>query len=199
MREGVGFVTAATIRGYCRELGLDYYSAIRYLLHNKYLLRILKGIFYVSGIEGRKLGKAGISHYEAISKAMEIKGIKNWYFALDTAASMNNLTHEFFPITDVISDTIARPRAFKILEHRVKFTKVSKRLFGFGVIEGEIPYSDPEKTVLDMIYIGRYRGLTNAEIEGDVSGLLTHLKEDRIKRYSKMYPKSVNGFVEGLM
>src|SRR3989344_4089405 len=118
------FITREEIREYCKKLSLDYYVTIRYLTHYKYLIRILRGIFYIKSIEERKLNKTNISHLEAIKEALKIKGIKHWYFGLSTALKLNNLTHEYFAIDYVINDKIFRAKPFPILGYNIKFIKI---------------------------------------------------------------------------
>src|SRR3989338_2143413 len=119
------FVTAKEIKESCKEVNLDYYTAIRYLTHYKYLVRIFKGIFYIRTLEERKLNKTDISYHEIIKDALGIKGIKNWYFGLETALKINNLTHEYFTIDCVVSDSLFRAKPITILGHKIKFVKLS--------------------------------------------------------------------------
>ena len=41
------FIVVDEIKDYCRKLSLNYLPTIKYLLRNKYLARIFRGIFYV--------------------------------------------------------------------------------------------------------------------------------------------------------
>jgi hypothetical protein len=52
------FILSNEIKDYCRKLSLDYLPTIKYLIRNKYLARVFRGIFYVYSIEERKLGKS---------------------------------------------------------------------------------------------------------------------------------------------
>jgi len=153
------FIVRDTIKEYCRALKLDYHSAIRYLLSNKYLVRVLRGIFYIKSIEERKLNKIDINYLEALKKALEIKGVKNWYFGLETALKLNNVTHEYFSEDFVVSDSIYRAKAFDILGYKIKFLKIKKDLTEFGIKKENVNYSDVEKTILDIIYFGKYNSL----------------------------------------
>ena len=150
------FIVREELKSYCKDLKLDYYTSIMYLTSNNYLVRILRGIFYVKSIEERKLNKMYISFEEAISEAMKIKGVKRWYFGLESALKLNNITHEYFAVETVVSDKLSRPNPFKIMGRKVRFVKLNKTLIGFGVIKNKFNYSDAEKTVLDFIYLGKY-------------------------------------------
>ena len=195
-RLGGTFVTRETLMLLCGELGMGYIPAVGYLTSNRYIVRIMRGIFYVKGIEERKLDTLKLNHLEAIREAMTLKGVGNWYFGLETAASLGNLAHEYFTITSVISDSIGRSRPFEIMGHKVRFIKVSRNLFGFGVISANVPHSDPEKTLLDMVYLGRYNGLSEAEISGNAADLLKHCSWDKLHDYGGKYPKTVMKFLE---
>ena len=195
---GGKYVTREELRGYCKELGLDYLPSVKYLTHYRYLLRVLRGVFYARTIEERKTGKLRINHLEAIRDTLKLKGVSNWYFGLETAVNLNNITHEYYPTVTVVSDSIARPRPFDILGHKVRFIKISPKLFGFGVTGKNIPYSDPEKTLLDTVYLGRYNGLKESEIMDATADLLEHCSKDKLISYSKKYPKTVRKIVEAL-
>ncbi len=175
------FITREEIREYCRELGMDYYSVIRYLTHNCYLIRILKGIFYIKSIEERKLKRLDINHLEAIKEALKIKGVEHWYFGLETALKLNNLTHEYFTIDYIINDKIFRAKPIKIMDHKVRFIKISSPLLSFGIVKHPLPHSDIEKTLLDFVYLKK---------KGNF-GLLQKCSKKKLHRYSAKYPKSM--------
>ena len=109
------FIERDLIREYCKKLNLDYYSTIGYLTNHKYLIRILRGIFYMPSIEEKKFDKLDINYLKAINEALKIKNIKNYYFGLETAIKLNKLTHEYFVIDYVLSDKIFRAKPVKIL------------------------------------------------------------------------------------
>ena len=182
------FIIRSTLKIYCKTLKLDYYTAIRYLTSNEYLVTILKGIFYIKSIEERKHKKININYIDAVKKALELKKVNNWYFGLDTALKMNNLTHEYSEITYLINDKIFRKNTIEIIGHKIKFIKISEHLFGFGIKNN---VADTERTVLDYIYLGKYNGLSDAEIKNQVVDLIKYCKKEKITIYAKNYPKTV--------
>jgi len=190
------FITRDELREYCRELSIDYYDTIRYLLSRGYLIRILRGIFYVKSIEERKLKKINISYIEGIVRALEMKGIKNWYFGLDTAIKLNNLTHEYFTTDFIINDKIFRPKPIEILGHKIKFIKISSKLTKFGIIKKMVPFSDKEKTVLDIIYLSKYNNLNDFEIKNKITDLIKSCSKNKLLSYSKNYKKTVREFIK---
>lgn len=196
---GTKFITRGNIREYCKELNLDYYTVIGYLTSNKYLVRILRGIFYVRSIEERKLKKTEISYIEAIKEALKIKGVKNWYFGLESAIKLNNLTHEYFAVETIITDTIFRPKPIDILGTKVRFIKINKALFNFGLKGNGFKHSDIEKTLLDMVYLGRYNNYSEEEIKNKISYLTNNCKKRRLMEYAEHYPKTVRNFLGRLI
>jgi hypothetical protein len=150
------FITKKELMEDCKKLSLDYYRTIIYLTHYKYLARIFKGIFYVYSIEERKLNKEDMNFYEILKEALKIKGVKNWYFGLETALKFNNLTHEFFAMTFIITDSLFRAKPIMIMGRKVKFYKLIPKMFSFGIVNHTFPYSDSEKTFLDLFYLRHY-------------------------------------------
>lgn len=197
--EGKEFATASEIKQYCNTHGLDYYNTIRYLISKSYLVRIFKGIFYVKTFDEIKLNKTKYSHYELVAKGLELKGVENWYFGLFTALKFNNMTHEHYAVDQVINDIIFRNKPITISGYKFRFIKIKKELLGFGIIKENHPYSDPEKTVLDLIYLWGYNGIPKEKIIIDTSEFIENINEKRIMRYSNSYPKSVQKILEELI
>jgi predicted transcriptional regulator of viral defense system len=190
------FISREKLNEYCDLLALSYSKAVSYLIKYSYIERIVKGFFYVPSIEERKLGTDGINLYEAIAKAMEYKKINNWYFALETAIKFNNASHEFFSITFVASDKIFRSKSIFIFGNKVKFVKLKSNLFNFGIKKEEFPYSDLEKTLLDLIHLRVYNGKNKERILDEISGWKGDINKNKIKKYSKNYSETVRKILE---
>ena len=193
------FITRDELKSYCKQLKLNYFTTIGYLTTNNYLIRILRGIFYVKSIEERKLKKIDMDYSTVIKETLNIKGIKKWYFGLNTAIKLNNLTHEYFTITYVINDKIARSNPIEIFGHKIKFIKINKKLFDFGIIKNKLYYSDIEKTILDIIYLGKYNNLTDNQIKNKIIDIIKYCSKQKIKNYSKYYPKTIKRFIKELI
>ncbi len=178
------FITREELRVDCKKLSLDYYVTIRYLTHYKYLIRILRGIFYIKSIEERKLNKININHLEAIKEALKIKGVKNWYFGLSTALKLNNLTHEYFTIDYIINDKIFRAKPFLILGYKIKFMKIKSNLTSFGILNKNLPYSDIEKTMIDFIYLKEHGNIKLVPEE-----IFEKCSKNKLLKYSKSFDK----------
>lgn len=189
-------ILASTLRAYCTILKLDYYAAIGYLLRNRYVIRILRGIFYRSGIEERITTAVPTDFYGILANALALKGVRNWYIGLESALPLNNLTHEYVAVDYIINDALFRAKPFDILGKSVKFTKTSAKFFSFGIIPESVPHSDVEKTILDLIYFGKYNNKTDSAIKNEIAEYIDRCDPVKLKRYAEHYPKTVRALVE---
>ncbi len=187
------FVTSPELRAYCRSFKLDYATVALYLTRRGNMVRVFRGVFYVKSLEEFKLGSSRYNHLELVAKGLELKGVKNWYFGLHTALKFNNMTHEVFTVEDVINDKLFRANPFTIAGHKFKFSTMSPSLLDFGITKAEngVRYSDPEKTVLDFIYLWRYNGIPEGKIAADVSGWAKDVTKAKLMKYAKHYPNTV--------
>ena len=194
------FVTSDELKKYCKKFNLDYNITIKNLVFRGNLVRIFKGIFYVKDLEEIKLGRLKYSYRELIAKGLDLKDVKNWYFGLHSALKLNNMTHETFVIDHVINDKIFRAKPIDIAGYKIKFHRISSKVLTFGIItKDNIRFSDPEKTILDFLYILRYNGVPENKIIMDVSEYSNNILKEKIRKYVKHYPKSVKKTLEGLL
>lgn len=196
--ENKEFVTSKELELYCKSMKLDYTTVIRYFIAQGYLTRIFRGIFYVKTLEELKLGRSKYSHLELVAKGLELKNVRKWYFGLHTALKLNNMTHEYFAVEDVINDTLFRANPMNIAGYKFKFTRISPSIVGFGIKNKDeiVRYSDPEKTVLDFIYIWKYNGVPNDRIILDISEWARLGSKEKLMSYAKKYPKTVSEIIE---
>jgi len=174
----------------CRRFGADASSTINFMISYSYLVRILRGLYYVKTIEEFRLKKS-LNIYNILSLGMEKLGIK-WYFGLYTGLKLSGLTHEYFDTVFILNESIFRPKEIKVMEEKVKFIKLRSKLFGFGIIiEGNIKFSDVEKTLLDFIYVSNYRSVLEERIILIIGEYSKTAKASKIKTYLKFYPKTV--------
>ncbi len=185
------FTTSEELKKYCKATGISYEITIRHLVSRGHIVRIFKGIFYIKTPEEAKFNKSKYSHLELVAKGLELKGVKNWYFGLYTALKFNNLTHESFAIDYVVNDKLLRSKPINIAGYKFKFIKLTPKLLDFGIIENNLQYSDPEKTILDFIYTWRYNGIPKEKIALDISEWAKNLSSKKIKKYAANYPKTV--------
>jgi len=187
------FVTAEELKRYCKTMKLNYEMVVRYFGMRAYLVRIFRGVFYVKSLEDLKLGRNKYNHLELVAKGLELKHVKNWYFGLHTALKLNNMTHETFAVEDVVNDKLFRANPIAIAGYKFKFSRLSPSLLGFGIRKAGngVRYSDPEKTLLDFIYLWRYNGIPEEKIVADVSGWAKGASKEKLMAYAKKYPKTV--------
>jgi len=191
---GGGAVTRDEIEAACRKFGAKYTNTINFMISYGYLVRILRGLYYVKTLEEFKLEKA-VDIHRIISLGLSRLGV-NWYFGLYTALRLNGLTHEFPATTFVLNDSIFRPKEIEIAGGRTKFLRLKRGLFGFGVVDsGGIRFSDPEKTILDLAYLSRYRSLPRERIISTVGEYGEHLERGKLQTYLKFYPKTVGAVI----
>jgi len=194
------FVTSDELKKYCKKFNLDYNITVKNLVFRGNLVRIFKGIFYVKDLEEIKLGRLKYSYRELIAKGLDLKDVKNWYFGLHSALKLNNMTHETFVIDHVINDKIFRAKPIDIAGYKIKFHRISSKVLTFGIItKDNIRFSDPEKTILDFLYILRYNSVPENKIIMDVSEYSNNILKEKIRKYVKHYPKSVKKTLEGLL
>lgn len=197
--ENKEFIKADEIKGYCKDFKLDYYNTIRNLTARRYLVRIFRGVFYVRSFDEVKMGSMKYSHLELVSKGMELKGISNWYFGLSTALKLNNITHEHFTVDFVVSDTIFRSKPINIVGYKFRFVKLKNSLFDFGLKVNKYRYSDLERTILDFIYLWRFRSIPEEKIVIDLEGYMENVSKNKIKKYSVHYPNTVKKTLEEII
>jgi predicted transcriptional regulator of viral defense system len=196
--ENMEFVTSKDLRAYCKSLKLDYDIAIRHLVPRGYLVRIFRGIFYVKSLEELELTRFKYTHLELVAKGLELKNVKRWYFGLHTALKINNMTHETFAVEDVVNDKLFRANPFTIAGYKFKFSRLSPALLSFGIKKEEngVRYSDPEKTILDFIYVWRYNGIPEEKIVADVSAWAKNVVKEKLRVYAKKYPNTAAKIAE---
>jgi predicted transcriptional regulator of viral defense system len=192
-------IVSDDLKSYCSILKMEYLDAIKYLIRHKYLHRIMRGIFYNPSIRERKMGGFDITYREAIVKALEIKGVNDWYFGLETALKLNNLTHEFFVVDYILNDKISRRKSLEVFGNKIKFVKVKPKLCKLGIKKLKyMKFSDVEKTILDFVYLLKYRGFSDAIVKNKIIDYLEFASKEKLLSYSKKYNKKVEEFVRSL-
>lgn len=197
--EGKDFATATEMKKYCEGMDIRCDTAVRYLLSRGHLVRVFRGIFYVKSPDEMEMGGSRLSPMELVAKGLEMKGVKNWYFGLHSALKLNNITHEHFAVEDVINDSIFRSSPMTVAGSKFKFWKIKPSLTSFGVTGDGLRHSDPEKTILDFIYMWRARGTPEEKIILDVSEWAKTASPAKAKRYSGHYPKTVADILKRVM
>jgi len=173
-------------------------SKIYYMLSRKYILRTLRGYFYIRTFD--EISRNTMPNiYHVISETMK-QITKNWFFGLYTALMLTKLTHEYFTTYYVINDKLYRPKEIDIIGHKVRIIRFSKKLFGFGIInKNSIKYSDAERTILDMAYWMRYRLTPTDIIIGTLKHYCNNIDREKINTYIGHYPRSLRVIIDEII
>jgi predicted transcriptional regulator of viral defense system len=193
-------ITSEEIRKLALDLNKKDWESLDYLQKHGYIYRIFRGIFYVKSPDERERGFFQHSVYEMISKALKEKGVKQWYLGLETALKINNMTHEYFTVNFVITNSYRTTKIINILDTKFQFLKWSQKHFTFGILhKNGLKYSDKEKTILDLIY-KRYRKdhITKYTISPlhEYGDLLDKIK---LKNYLVNYPDRFRKNMKGIL
>jgi len=189
-RFGGNVVTKDETKDTFKRFGADVDSTINFMISYGYLVRILRGLYYVKTVEEFELKKSP-DIYKILSLGLNKLEVK-WYFGLYTSLRLNGLTHEFFDTIFILNDRIYRPKEIKVGGEKVKFIKLSSKLVDFGIVnESGKRFSDVEKTLLDLAYISRYRSVPEGRITSMIEEYRKRVKADKVMEYLKFYPKSV--------
>ncbi len=194
------FITSEYLTSISHIFFYDTYNVIRYLTSRNYLLKIFKGIFYVKSEEEVEQHTTKYSLLELVGRGLELKGITNWYYGLYTALILNEvISKEVTKDIYIVSDTLFRTKPLEILNYKFKFIKLKYNLTNFGVIEDVIKYSNIEKTLLDFIYIAKYKSVADQKIIIEVRDYVETASPKKLQEYAMHYPMSNRNIVTQLI
>ncbi|VVB59835.1 Uncharacterised protein [uncultured archaeon] len=203
--KGKKILTARDLKSICDKYSFDFRKTKVALLNKGYLVTIFRGIYYLKDYNEKKTGVIKYSANELLSLGLAERGVKNWYFGLNTALKMLNLTHEIFPVNYVLNDKFNRTRPLEILGSKFLFRRIKTPLFSFGIKETMtsnrilIKYSDAEKTLLDMAYLYRLSGKPGDAIKPLIKEYRSTISRSKLISYSKSYPTTVRNIVIGAL
>ena len=194
--EGDKIVTSEDVREASQNLGKDYTRSLRYLQEHNYLMRIFRGIFYVNSAEERDAGTTDRPVFRIVAEALALKSVKHWYLGLETALRINGLTHEYFTINYILTDSYRTTKVIRIADTRFQFLKWSLKHFESGIRrEFDLKFSDREKTVLDLVY---KRHLEGQDERSAISPLIEYekvLEKNKVRLYLADYPRKIQEMV----
>lgn len=173
----------------------DIEYLVNYLIQYGYVIRILRGLYYVkTPIEFSTGGSPPI--YKLLALGMN-RITENWYFALFTALVLNGLTHEAYTTVFLINDTLTRPKPIKINGTPVRILRSRRNIFDFGIItKDSLRFSDLEKTLLDFLYFANYGTLPESLAWRIWKEYVGTADAKKLREYSRWYPKSIQKVVE---
>ena len=193
-------VSSGEIKPLAKIIGKSYDQTVNYLLRQGYIVRVLRGFFYVKSPEEVKLNVLRVGTQELIAWALDKKGVGSWFFALESALKLNSMTHEYFTVGYVVTDSYTSPWPISVVDGKYRFLKWKNTLHGFGILRREkIRYSDPERTVLDLCYQGLYSKKKPGTIKGIYLEYKPKLKSKRVRKYIKHYPRKLSEVLEGVV
>lgn len=196
LAEGDKLVTSDRVMRATKSLNKPYVRSLRYLLEHGYLMRIFRGVFYVNSEEERESGTQNRPLLRIVSEALALKSVKHWYLGLETALRINGLTHEYFAVNYVITDSYRTTKVIKIGDSKFQFLRWSAAHFASGITRRfDLKFSDREKTILDLVY-KRYLDTRDERIA--ISPIVEYggmLDNSRLSLYLEEYPKKVREMV----
>lgn len=194
--DGDKIVTSEKIRQAAQNLGKDYTRSLRYLQEHGYLMRIFRGIFYVNSPEERDAGTSDRPVFKIVAEALALKSVKHWYIGLETALRINGLTHEYYTVNYVITDSYRTTKVIRIADARFQFLKWSRRHFESGIRRAfDLKFSDREKTILDLVY---KRYIDSRDESNAISPFMEYKKmldKSKVRNYLAEYPRRVQEIV----
>lgn len=198
--DGKRYTTSSEINALAMRLDKDPKRSLSYLQEHEYIIRILRGIYYVKDPEERERGFLKHSIYDMIAEALRIKGVKNWYFGLETALKLNNMTHEYFTVDYVVTNSYRTTKIINILDSSFQFLKWGGKHFRFGIkIKNAVIYSDREKTILDMIYRRYGKTQESRYTLSPYYDYIEFLDVDRFAEYIIYYPVGFRDMMGGII
>ena len=194
--DGKRMVTSCEVRALARELGKHERRSLTYLQEEGYVCRILRGIFYVKTPNERERGALSPSIHELVARALAVKGVKRWYIGLESALKLNGMTHEFFNVEYVLTDSFRTTKVIKILEVNYQFLRRGRDHFDLGMTrKGGLAFSDPEKTVLDLAYREYLAGKDTARVRAPLEEYGNQLDAMTLGKYLARYPPAFRSCV----
>jgi len=103
-RYGGKVIRKEEVKKVCERFGIDVDYLVHHLISYGYVVRILRGLYYVKTVEEFKLKKA-LRPLEIIRLGLDKLGVK-WYYGLFTALRLNALTHEYFDRIFILNDRV---------------------------------------------------------------------------------------------
>jgi len=113
--KGKKIITAAELKNVCDRYSFDFRKTKVVLLNKGYLVTIFRGIYYLKDYNEKKTDVIKYFANELLSLGLAAKGVKNWYFGLNTALKLLNVTHETFAVNYVLNDKFNRMMPIEVL------------------------------------------------------------------------------------
>jgi predicted transcriptional regulator of viral defense system len=156
-------ITVFSVYDAAKMISMPFAYTSKFLNGDRYVKRAARGIYYTSDA----------SEYEAASRI-----IFPSYVSLVSALRFHNLTEQMPRRIYVVSMRQRKPIR-SLNGYVVEFSKARKGLmYGYRKVDGAF-VADPEKAVVDMLYLNRFVGYAEEAVE---SG---NLDTTKLERYAK--------------
>ncbi|MEW6063545.1 MAG: hypothetical protein AB1571_04215 [Nanoarchaeota archaeon] len=145
----------------------------------------------------RKIKKLTKGYYTLHNdNSLAVFCFKPAYLGLQDALSFHNLwEQETIPI--VITIKKVRPGIRKIMDNNILIRRLNKKyFFGFDYQQQDnfyFPYSDIEKTFIDMIYFKEKLD------EETIKNLIKKINKKKLNNYLKLYPKRIKKIILNIL
>ena len=193
-------VISSEIQNLARKLSKEPIRSLKYLQEHGYIYRIFKGIYYVKNPNEREKSFFEDSVYEIVAKGLKIKGVKHYYFGLETALKINNMTHEYFTVNFVITDSYRTTKIINILDTKFHFLKWNQKHFTFGILnKNNLKYSDKEKSVLDLTYKKYRKNKESKQVFSSLYEFEDSIDKNKVFNYLEHYPRRFKKIVKGII
>ncbi|MGC8568208.1 MAG: type IV toxin-antitoxin system AbiEi family antitoxin domain-containing protein [Candidatus Micrarchaeia archaeon] len=141
-------ISVFSIKDAARLIGKPKHYTTVFLKRDRIIKRAANGVYYTPEA----------SNYEIASSIVEPS-----YISLISALRFYNITEQIFNIIYVLSPV--RRNAVYIDEVKIEFIKVKPSLmYGYAKADGAM-VAEPEKAIIDMLYLGRFEEYAEEVIE----------------------------------
>ena len=160
------------------------YRSIEMIAGKQYAKQLIRNLVLKGEI--KKLAKGHYTIHD--ENSLSVFCFKPGYLGLQDALSFHNLwEQETIPI--IITSRRVRQGIRKVMGSNVLIRRIDKKyLFGFDYYEQSglyLPYSDVEKTLIDMVYF-------NENISGEtLHNIIRKIDRKRLDSYLKTYPSRI--------
>lgn len=194
--EGARYITGKRLARVCREARREFGGCRKYLLEHGYIHRVFRGIYYLSDRDELESGLPAGNVLRIVGDALAFKGVRRWYFGLETALKLNGMTHEYFTVDFLVTDSLRTTRPVGVLGHRLAILRRPPKRFREGIVRaGGIRFSDREKTVLDIAHQGFIWGRPADHAVGVLDEYGARLDRKKMRAYLARYPPKFRAFM----
>jgi len=146
-------VRTAEVSELARRLGKEPAHVATTLVRAGRLVPLFKGYYYVRRPDEMGLRRPRHNALELFAMGARAKRIGRWYFGLETALRLNEMTHDDRGLEFVIDERLFRPAGVRVGLRRFVILRWSAHLLTFGLRrDGPLRWSGPEKTLMDIAF-----------------------------------------------